>query len=223
MSQRKCKVIVFASQKGGSSKSMLCRCQAVAAELAGDGPVAIIDTDPQGTTAKWFRRREAETPILLSIESIAGQLEQALAAASEGGIRYVFIDTQGALTATIAEVGRHADFILIPVKASPDDIDAIPDTLDVVQPLDKPFGFILSQVKSQALITGQAKLNVSQFGLMSPVIMADRVDYPGAVIDGRTVLETDPNGRSAGEMMELWDYLKEQLNGTTKGKKARAA
>ena len=159
------KTIVFASQKGGSSKSMLTRCQAVAAELAGDGPVAMIDT----------------------------------------------------------EVGKHADFILIPVKASPDDIDAIPDTLDMVQPLGKPFGFVLTQVKSQALITGQAKLNVSQFGLMSPVIMADRVDYPGAVSDGQTVLETDPTSRSAGEMMELWDYLKDQVNGATKAKKAKAA
>jgi chromosome partitioning protein len=217
------KVFVFASQKGGVSKSMLTRHMAVAAQLAGDGPVAIIDTDPQGTTAKWYRRREAETPVMLAIKSIAGELGAALKAASDAGISYVFIDTQGALTSTIPEVGKHADFIMIPVKASPDDIDSIPDTLDVVQPLGKPFGFMLTQVKHQALITGQAKLNVSTFGLMCPVIMGDRVDYPGAVADGRTVLETDPNGRSAAEMMELWAYLKAQVNGAKIEQKGNAA
>jgi chromosome partitioning protein len=220
---RKCKVIVFSSQKGGSSKSMLCRCLSVAAERAGDGPAAIIDTDPQGTTAKWYRRREAETPVLLNIKSIKGELLAAITAADNAGIKYIFIDTQGALTDTIPEVGKHADFILIPVKASPDDIDAIPDTLEVVQPLKRPFGFMLTQVKQQALITGEAKINVAQFGLMCPTIMGDRVDYPGAVTDGRTVLETDPGGRSAAEMMELWAYLKGQLNKTGKTQKENAA
>lgn len=218
------KTIAFASQKGGSSKSMLCRCQAVAAELAGDGPVAIIDTDPQGTTAKWFRRRQAETPVMLNVASIKAELGPALEAATEAGIAYTLIDTQGALTASLEEVGRYADFILIPVKASPDDIDAIPDTLDVVQRTGKPFGFILTQVKQQALITGQARLNVAQFGLMCDVVMGDRVDYPGAVIEGKTIQEVDPHSRSSAEMAELWEYLKSQVSsGRNAGRKAKVA
>ena len=217
------KTIVFASQKGGSSKSMLCRCQAVAAELAGDGPVAVIDTDPQGTTAKWYRRRQAETPVMLTVPAIEQELPTALKAARDAGFRFTLIDTQGALTQTLATVGKHADFILIPVRASSDDIDAIPDTLEIVTKLAKPFGFILTQVKQHALITGEAKLNVSQFGLMCPVIMGDRIDYPKAVTDGRTVLETEPGSRSAGEMLELWDYLKERVAMPKTGRKEQAA
>ena len=48
--------------KSGSGKSTLVTHLAVAAELAGDGPVVITDTDPQGTTADWFNACEAETP-----------------------------------------------------------------------------------------------------------------------------------------------------------------
>ena len=217
------KTFVFASQKGGSSKSMLCRCQAIAAELAGDGPVAIIDTDPQGTTAKWFRRREAETPTMLNVRSLERELPAALEAAAEASIAYTFIDTQGALTETLASVASRADFILIPVKASPDDIDAIPETLEIVQATGRPFAFILTQVKQQALITGQAKLNIEQFGLICPIIMGDRVDYPGSVSDGRTVLEIDPQSRSAAEMVELWAFLKNQVQGVNAKRREKAA
>ena len=53
------KTIIIANQKGGSGKSTLTVHLAVAAGLAGDGPVAVTDTDPQGTTAGWFNDREA--------------------------------------------------------------------------------------------------------------------------------------------------------------------
>jgi chromosome partitioning protein len=41
-------VIVINSQKGGSAKTMLAKHLFVEAERAGDGPVFLIDTDPQG-------------------------------------------------------------------------------------------------------------------------------------------------------------------------------
>ena len=31
------------------------------------------------------------------------------------------------------------------------------------------------------------------------------------MIDGRTVMEVDPNGRSAREVVELWDYIADRL------------
>ena len=41
------KTIVINSQKGGSGKTTLCAHLAVQAEQSGDGPVYLIDTDPQ--------------------------------------------------------------------------------------------------------------------------------------------------------------------------------
>jgi chromosome partitioning protein len=35
---------------------------AVQAEIAGAGPVAIVDTDPQGSLADWWNERQAEYP-----------------------------------------------------------------------------------------------------------------------------------------------------------------
>ena len=50
------KVIVLASQKGGVGKTTLSGNLAVAAELAGDGPAVLIDTDPQGSLSALVER-----------------------------------------------------------------------------------------------------------------------------------------------------------------------
>ncbi len=44
---KSCKSSEFKAQKGGSGKTMLAKHLAVEAERAGDGPVFLIDTDPQ--------------------------------------------------------------------------------------------------------------------------------------------------------------------------------
>ncbi|HYC14067.1 MAG TPA: ParA family protein, partial [Stellaceae bacterium] len=56
-------VIAVASQKGGSGKTTLAGHLAVAADRAGAGPVALVDTDPQGSLAEWWNARVAETPL----------------------------------------------------------------------------------------------------------------------------------------------------------------
>src|SRR3954447_12932468 len=52
--------VVWNSQKGGSGKTNLCAHLSVEAERAGDGPVYLIDTDPQGTLSTWHKKRQAE-------------------------------------------------------------------------------------------------------------------------------------------------------------------
>ena len=38
-----------------------------------------------------------------------------------------------------------------------------------------------------------------------------RTDFAASMIDGRTVMEIDPNGRSAKEVVVLWDYISDRL------------
>jgi len=40
----------------------------------------------------------------------------------------------------------------------------------------------------------------------------DRVDFPTAMIDGRTAGEMDPNGKAATEIAGLWEILAARLN-----------
>ena len=59
------RVIVFASQKGGSGKTTLSGHIAVEAGRQGAGPVALIDTDPQGSLAKWWNVRQDPQPAFI--------------------------------------------------------------------------------------------------------------------------------------------------------------
>ena len=56
------RVLAMASQKGGSGKTTLSGHLAVQAQLAGAGPVFLIDIDPQGSLADWWNEREADMP-----------------------------------------------------------------------------------------------------------------------------------------------------------------
>ena len=58
------RILTIASQKGGSGKTTLTAHLAVEAEYRKAGPVAVIDTDPQGSLASWWNTREAPTPFL---------------------------------------------------------------------------------------------------------------------------------------------------------------
>src|SRR3984885_2986909 len=88
------KTIVIANQKGGSGKSTIAVHLAAAAEMAGDGPVVISDTDPQGTAADSFNQRKKsgiDTPrySALPLSDLSGRVQDLSAA----GASYLFIDT----------------------------------------------------------------------------------------------------------------------------------
>src|SRR5882762_9380210 len=74
-------VLVLASQKGGAGKTTLSRHLAVEAERAGQGPVVLIDADPQGGLASWWNRRTAESPVFFAsrMEDLPKHLDQARA------------------------------------------------------------------------------------------------------------------------------------------------
>jgi chromosome partitioning protein len=215
------KVIVLANRKGGVAKTTLTGHLAVAAELAGDGPVAVIDTDPQASLAKWWDGRAAETPVF--INATLNDLKGQLAILADNGFRYAFIDTEGSFKAEIGWVIDTADLVLMPVKPSPHDLRAIGETVDQVAEKQKPFAFVLTQAKQTAILTVQAMAALSAHGVVSPAIMHDRVDWASSMTDGRTVLETDASGRSAAEVRDLWNFVKSRINASTQSRKAAAA
>ncbi|HCK80481.1 MAG TPA: cobalamin biosynthesis protein CobQ, partial [Candidatus Competibacteraceae bacterium] len=76
-----------------------------------------------------------------------------------------------------------------------------------------------TQAKPNSRLTVQAMAALSEHGIVAPSVVYDRVDYAASMIDGRTVLETDPKGRSAGEMAELWRFVKNRINDSKKTRK----
>src|SRR3954464_3696018 len=110
-------VVAVTSQKGGSGKTTLAGHLAVQAERVGAGPVALIDTDPQGSLAEWWNVRAAETPVFA--QSTVSTLSEDVLRLRGLGVKLLVIDTPPAIEATIGEVVRVADLVLIPARPSP--------------------------------------------------------------------------------------------------------
>ena len=142
------KTIVIANQKGGSGKSTSTVHLAVAAEQAGDGPVLITDTDPQGSTGDWFNQRKRSgidtpryAPLALS------DLSNNLRALKDAGASYLFIDTAPSIGSVNGELFAVADLILIPLNPTPTDLRALVKGLPTIKRSGKPFNFMLARVR----------------------------------------------------------------------------
>lgn len=203
-------VVALTSQKGGSGKTTLTGHLAVEAVRTGNGPVAVIDTDPQGSIASWGRVRTAEEPVVFTASPV--QLPAAIARLREEGFRLVFIDTPPAVTEAISDVVALADLVLIPTRPSPHDLRAVGATVDIVEMHDRAMIFVVNSATRGARITSEAAVALSQHGTVAPVTIHHRVDYAASMIDGRTVMEKNAGGRSAKEIIALWEYVADRLD-----------
>lgn len=203
------KAIVIASQKGGAGKTTLTVNLACAAIAAGAGPVSLMDCDPQATlTRRWATPRKLDVPALVSapIEELAGRLE---AIRRQPGV--LLIDTPPALTREIALVVAAADFVLVPVQASPPDLDAVGATVDLLDVAGKPFAFCLNRAQKRSAWTGPAVAELSHHGAICPQFVHDWVALREGFLTGTGVVETAPASEAAGEITALWAYIESRI------------
>lgn len=199
------KTIVVTSQKGGSGKTTLVAHLSVEAERSNIGDVWLIDTDKQATLSQWHARREAETPGKLDVPF--GLLPKGLKTLEAQNSSYCFIDTPPTISEQSKTVIDLADLVLIPARASPADLWAIADTVEIVKRAGKPYLFVLNQVKSHAIITAQAVAALSEHGRVAERFVTDRVAYAMAMTGGRTAQEILPKSPAADEMQSLWNFI----------------
>ncbi|WP_282606485.1 AAA family ATPase [Pelagibius sp. Alg239-R121] len=203
------RVLAISSQKGGSGKTTLAGHIAVQAQKMGAGPVALVDTDPQGSLADWWNERQDETPVFVStyVSRLAADIERM----RDAGIKLLVVDTPPAITDTIADVVHVSDLIIIPTRPSPHDLRAAGATVELVENLGKPLIFVINAATPRARMTSDAACALSQHGTVAPVIIHHRADFAASMIDGRTVMEVSKAARAASEITKLWEYIDARL------------
>ena len=206
------KTIVVANQKGGSGKSTLTVHLAAAAEQAGDGPVVISDTDPQGTTGDWFNQRKKagiDTPRYapLSLADLADRVR----ALSDAGAAYLFIDTAPSIGAVNADLFALADLILIPLNPTPADLRSLVKGLPLVKQSGALFQFVLARVRAKLKNNEGTAMALETLGLVLPTRMHERVIYADTFAHGKTALEIEPQGVAAQEVAALWQDVRTTL------------
>lgn len=203
------RVLAMASQKGGSGKTTLSGHLAVQAQLAGSGPVVLIDIDPQGSLSDWWNERGTEYPAFA--QTTVARLAADLEVLRQQGFKLAMIDTPPAITMAIQSVITVAELIVIPTRPSPHDLRAVGATVDLCERAGKPLLFVVNAATPKARITSEAAVALSQHGTVAPITIHQRTDFAASMIDGRTVMEVDPKSRSAAEIEALWAYVSERL------------
>jgi chromosome partitioning protein len=201
-------IITVATMKGGSGKSTLASCLAVHWHLTGRRPT-LIDADPQRSIMRLAARERAlgGVNIVEDATEAASQTARQLA-----GTGPVIIDTPGFRSKTTLECLAAADFVLVPVKPSPFDVDRMLDTLSILT--DRPdgrrpvFRCLLTQTTRDSVIVRHIRNELTEAGL--PVLTAEmqnRVAYPEATLWGATPSLISWKGPAAREIATIADEL----------------
>jgi chromosome partitioning protein len=202
-------IITVATMKGGSGKSTIASCLAVHWHLSGRRPT-IIDADPQCSIVRLASRERAlgGVPVVADASEDAWKTARDLATA--GGP--IIIDTPGFRSqATLACIAA-SDFLLVPVKASPLDIDRMVDTvnslIDGSGSRPPPYRCILTQTTRESSIAKHIRLELIDAGF--PVLaseMINRVAYAEAALWGATPSLIEQTGAAARDIAAIADEV----------------
>lgn len=204
------KTIALLSQKGGTGKTTICIHLAVAAEQSSKAAV-VLDLDPQASSAGWKDNRTSDVPVVVSLQF--SRLTQTLDASRKSGAEFVFIDSAPHSDQVAMTAAEASDLILIPCRAGILDIRAIATTAKIAKLAGKTAYVVLNALPVQAgSMVDDVREAVAVHGLeLAPVILHQRVAFAHSLIDGRVAMETDPRGKGAAEVAELYRWLEKQL------------
>ncbi len=175
------------------------------AELAGAGPVVLVDTDQQGALAEWWNSRAPETPAFA--QAIIDQLADTVEQLRQMGFGLCVIDSASAISPTVEQVIAISDLVVIPCRPSPHDLRAATATIDLVDGLGKPKVFVINGATEGDRLNDEAAAVLAEAGHVAPVLIYNRPEYADSMFDGLTVMESEPGGESAREMEALWAHL----------------
>ena len=205
------KVVAVVSQKGGSGKTTLALHLATIA-VQKKMTACVIDTDPQATAAAWGDWRGEFLPTVVT--SPPARLGRTIENAAREGMEMVVIDTPPHAEAAMREAVKAADLVLIPTRPRAFDLHALEGIADMVSFTGTPAFVVLNGVPAGATKkVAEARNSVTELGLDTcPVTFGDRADFHRSSSRGEVASEIDAKGKAAGEVSELWKWVRKTLS-----------
>lgn len=199
-------VITVAQQKGGAGKTTLVAHLALAMVELGL-PTALVDIDPQASLSHWYAAREAA----LGTEStgvthshIAGWRTQREVEKLASEHAVVLIDSAPHAEMETKTAIRAASLVVVPVQPSPMDLWATRPTLEMARNERVPSLIVLNRVPPRGNLAEVIRGRLAELDApVAEVSLGNRVALAGAMLDGRTALETQRRGAAAAEVRAL--------------------
>jgi chromosome partitioning protein len=121
---------------------------------------------------------------------------------------WLIVDTPGSMMPTIRDALKHADAVLVTVRASSKDLEAQGALEDLIVKAGKTKRtlYIINCASKTDRLTRDAAAFVADSSALPPVLISARVDHVRADIAGKTAAEV--NKDAAKEITALWQAVK---------------
>ncbi len=212
------RVLTVAQQKGGAGKTTLVAHLAVAFQQLGCS-VATVDIDPQQSLSRWHAVRtdgdgggEGAGPAIHHSQ-ITGWRTEAEVSKLARSHDLVLIDSPPHAETEARIAVRAASLVLVPVQPSPMDVWATQPTLDLAAAEKRSVLVVLNRVPPRAKLADALIARMSEMGAaVADAHIGNRIGLAAALMEGRSVLETDRRGRAATEMRALAKEILDRLS-----------
>jgi len=197
-------VIAVVGNKGGTGKTTLS--VNLAAGLARQASIAVVDADPQGSSLQW--REIANVQDSISVFPGSKNL-QAQAREFAGEFDYVVVDCPPSVhapqTVSALEVG---DLALIPVQPSPVDLWA---TVHIEQAIMEARNInpslrsllVINQLEVRTMLSRVVREALMEISLpVARTALRRRAVYRNSALEGKTVFQMGARGAAASEELE---------------------
>jgi chromosome partitioning protein len=206
---KKTKILTIANRKGGAGQSTCAAHLSLEAVKTGLKTI-LIDLDPQKTLEIWWKKREEENPFLTEIDPL--KIEEVIQNINKHNFDLCIIDTPGDTSINATNGIKVADLVLIPSKPTSPDLTAIGRTISMVKNLDKGYVFVVTQAVARTKLALQGVAVLSEFGIVAPSTISNRISYANAMNIGSSAAMEDR--LAADELKEIWDFVSSKLFGT---------
>ncbi len=197
-------VITVAQQKGGAGKTTLVAN--LAAALAVDRKVAVLDIDPQHSLVRWHALRMARVTqppaITLSDHSgwrLAAELERLRRTHD-----VVLVDSAPHVDSDARRAIRGADLVVVPIQPSLPDIWAAEGTLKLAAEEKRPACLVLNRLAGSARLREATERELAARHMtVLPMTLGNRAAFSTAFGQGLGITEAAPKTLAAAELRAL--------------------
>ena len=197
-------VITVAQQKGGAGKTTLAAH--LAAALAADRRVALLDIDPQRSLSRWHALRGARTnaPAKIHLSQVSGWRLAAELEKLKRSHDVVLIDSPPQIDTDARLAIRSADLVLVPVQPSPPDLWAAEGTLKLALSEKRRAALVLNRAPKASKLRSAVETEIARQGLrLCSAVLGNRAGFANAFAAGLGVTETAPSSLVAAELQAL--------------------
>jgi chromosome partitioning protein len=121
----------------------------------------------------------------------------------------IFVDTQPSAEGSLIQIVTEVDLCIVVVRPGQLELDALGATLAAIKAASAPAVFCVNQAHPQANLL-DLQMGLQRHYPVGPIIRS-RGDFPASVVKGQSVMEFNPTGKAAMEILAYWSWLQEEL------------